>query len=244
MPVLAALLLAIQVGFAYHAFRTGKEYFWIYLIIFLPGIGCILYFLTQVLPTMGQTRTARTAKNTLIKAIDPQRELRNRKEQLEISDSLENRLQLANECIEAGLYDDAISLYQSCLEGVDADNPNTMQNLAQAYFLKNNFAMCKQTLDELIEKNPDYRSTEGHLLYAKALEGLNETDKALEEYEILSTSYPGEEARVRYGLLLIKLGQKEKANSVFKECLLRVKRAPKFYAKKEKEWVNIAKQHA
>lgn len=243
MPVLAALLLITQVAFAYHAIRHGKEYFWIYIIIFLPGIGCILYFLTQILPVLSQSHGVRSAKNTLVKAIDPRRELRNRKELLEISDNLENRIQLADECLEAELYDDAVSLYTSCLGGVDENNPNTMLKLAEAYFHKGDYSLTKETLDRLIVNNPDYRSTTGHLLYARALEALNMTEQAINEYDIVASNYPGEEARVRYALLLKKLGHNEKAIELFKECLLRAKRAPKYYAKKEREWVEIARQN-
>ena len=66
----------------------------------------------------------------------------------------------------------------------------------------------KLTLERLIESNPDFKSADGHLLYARSLENLALLDDAIKEYEILSRSYPGEEARVRYGLLLQKTGQR------------------------------------
>ena len=39
MPVLGGLIILIQIAFAIHAIRTGRETFWIYIIAFLPGIG-------------------------------------------------------------------------------------------------------------------------------------------------------------------------------------------------------------
>lgn len=243
MPIVAALLLIVQISFAYHAIKNGKEYFWIYIIIFVPLLGCILYFLTQVLPEAGQSSAARKAKRGLVKAIDPKRELRKRKELLELSNSLANRLQLADECMEVGFYDDAISLYQDCLKGIEEHNPHTMLKLAQANFALNNYQHAKEILEDLMRFNPDFRSTTGHLLYARTLENLNLDEQALHEYEILSTSYPGEEARTRYALLLKKGGKTEEAIQLFRETLTRAKHAPRYYRKREKEWIAIAQSN-
>lgn len=242
MP-LAILLIIIQIAFAIHVVRTGRDRFWIYIIMFVPAIGCLIYFLTQILPELGKNRTINRAGKTLIKAIDPQRELRKRKEELEFSDTIDNRLQLANECMEANFIEDAISLYESCLKGSNEDDPDIMLKLAQAYFLAGNSDKTKSTLEKLIQTNPDFKSVDGHLLYARSLENLGLVDDAMKEYEILARSYPGEEARVRYALLLKTTGKTEEAQKVFNEILLRVKRSPKFYRKKEKQWIQIAQQN-
>ncbi len=63
-----------------------------------------------------------------------------------------------------------------------------------------------ETLDDLIRLNPDFRSPEGHLLYARALETEGNADKALEEYKVLAQSYPGAEAAARYAQLLKRAG--------------------------------------
>ena len=243
MPVITVLILVIQIAFAIHVVRTGRDTIWIYIILFVPALGCIVYFVTQVLPELGQSGTARKAGNSLIKAIDPQRELRRRKEELEISDTLNNRLQLADECMDAKLIEDAISLYTSCLKGLHDNDPNIMQKLAYANFIHGNSAVTKEILEKLITLNPDYKSTDGHLLYARALENLDLLDNAAKEYEVLSRSFPGEEARVRYGLLLQKMGRSEQAKALFNEILIRGKRSPKYYQKKEKEWIQIAREH-
>ncbi len=88
MPVLGGLLFVIQIMSAVHVVRTGRDRYWIYLILFIPGLGCLLYFITQVLPDVGQSPTVRRAGSSLVKAIDPERELRRRKDELELSDSV------------------------------------------------------------------------------------------------------------------------------------------------------------
>ena len=242
MPLLGIVLVALQIFFAVHAIRNGKDPIWIWIIILAPGIGCAIYFITQFGPQAANSRTARQAKNTLIRAVDPRRELRNRMELLEISNTVENRVGLADECVEAGLYAEAISLYNDALVGVHADDPGIMEKRAVAQFKHDEPEKTLQTLDVLIEKNPQYKSSDAHLLYARALQALDKIDEALEEYEVLRNSYPGEEARVRYAQLLQQRGDEKQADELFKETLLRIKRAPKHYAKKEREWLKIAER--
>lgn len=242
MPVIG-LALIIQIICAIHVVKTGKEVFWIYIVLFIPGIGAAIYFFTQILPDLGQSRTVHTAKNSLLKAIDPQRELRKKKAQLELANTLDNKLKLAVECYEANMLDDAIELFQSCLTGLGEGDADTMVKLSQAYFAKEEYQLTINLLDEVMTNNPNYNSTEGHLLYARCLEKLEKTKQALTEYAVVSENYPGEEGRVRYALLLIKAEKHDKAREVLKQSINRSRLAPKFYQKKEKHWIKIAQSN-
>ena len=244
MTALGVLLLMIQIGFAIHVIRTGRETYWLFIIILIPALGCLVYFLTQVAPELGSSRTARNARRSVIKTIDPQRELRRTQDQLSISDTIENRVNYAEQCIESGRYTEARALLASCLNGAHEHDPGIMLLLASAQFHEQDYAEAKGTLDRLIAHNPGFRSHEGHLLYARSLEELGQLDQALEEYSALATSYPGEQGRVRYALLLKKLGKPDEAQAVFRESLTRAKQAPAYYRKKEREWLDIARQHA
>lgn len=90
--------------------------------------------------------------------------------------------------------------------------------------------------------HPGFRSHDRHLLYARSLEALGSIPQALEEYQALAPSFPGEEARWRYAQLLKQNGQNGQARQVLEEILLRTKRAPKYYRRKEQEWVKRAEQ--
>ena len=50
MPILALLLIACQVFCGLHVVRSGQERYWLYLIIALPGLGCLIYALGIMLP--------------------------------------------------------------------------------------------------------------------------------------------------------------------------------------------------
>lgn len=243
MPAVGVLLLLIQIAFAVHVVRTGREIYWIFIIIFLPAVGCLVYFITQVMPELGQNRRLRKAGSGLAKTLDPQRELRRRKEELALVDTTANRVKLAEECLAAGLAADAIELLEPCLRGGNENDPNLLLTLAQAQFSAAQYPAARQTMEQLIAANPSFRSHDGHLLYARTLEALDLIDAALREYAVLATAFPGEEARVRYGMLLQRIGRKEQAQEMFTESLNRAKRAPGYYRKKEQQWLKLAKQN-
>ena len=68
MPFFGILLLGAQVLCAVHAGKTGRPYFWIMLILALPGAGMIAYFVAEILPEMLSGRHARTAASGVVRA--------------------------------------------------------------------------------------------------------------------------------------------------------------------------------
>ena len=70
MPI-ALLTIALQVIAIVHLFRTGRSMIWLFVIIFLPVVGCLAYFIIEVLPSYGQNPAARKAWSRARRAIDP-----------------------------------------------------------------------------------------------------------------------------------------------------------------------------
>ena len=117
-------------------------------------------------------------------------------------------------------------------------------NTARAQFDKGDPAGARKTLDDLIRANPDFKSPEGHLLYARALESEGNTQKAIEEYRVLASSYPGAEAAVRYAQLLKSQGRADEAQRVARDLLEQAKIAPAHYRRAQKSWLDAAQRIA
>lgn len=239
MTLLAILSFIIQLGLGFHCLKTGRTNPWLSIILFVPVVGSVLYFFTQMLPELRQDPRAQSAMKTVSDAIDPQRQLRDKLDALAVNDSTANRLELADECMRGGLYAEAEELYQQSLDGQDQQDPHIQLKLAQALFAQELYARVRVTLDNLIQHNPDFRSVDGHLLYARTLEALHDAAVA-EEYEALLLSFPGEEARVRYGLYLQNQGDFERSATLFAQTVAKVKRSPKHYKKAQQQWMEIA----
>lgn len=241
MPVLFIVTGLFQLALAIHVAKTGRPLYWILLIVMLPWIGGIAYLVAEVLPGLRNDPTARRALRNIGSRINPEKNRRRIEAELQLADTLDNRRRLAEECMQLGDFASAEFLYQRCLTGVYASDPHFMLGMATAQAELGRFAECKQTLESLIAANPAFRSADGHLLYARALEQLGETEKALEEYAALETGYPGEEARSRYVVLLMGAGRTEEAKRVFQSMLDRDKTAPAYYRKKERAWLDQAR---
>ena len=117
MPLLALLLIACQIICGLHVVRSGQERNWLYLIIALPGLGCLIYFLGIMLPDLLGSRSGRRAVNRLHDRLDPQRHLRALRDALELSDTRETRVQLADELLRLDQPAEAADHYRAALRG-------------------------------------------------------------------------------------------------------------------------------
>lgn len=242
MPLLALLVLACQITCGLHVVRSGQERYWLYLIIALPGLGCLIYFLGIMLPDLLGSHSGRRALKRVHDRLDPERHLRALRDELEICDSRATRMNLAEELLRLNLAEEAESHYQAALRGTDAEAPDILLGLAKARFAQGDSAGCKQTLEQLIANNPDYRSAEGHLLYARALDALEDNAKAEEEYRALVTYYSGPEAMYRYALLLRRLGRQPEALAQLQRINSHARRSPKHYRNLHQEWLSLSQQ--
>jgi hypothetical protein len=225
-----------------HIMRNGSERYWIYIVIILPGAGPIAYFFAEILPGLLDTRTSRGLARSARTTLDRQGGVRRRLAALEMADTTENRRLLAEEYVAIGRYDEAIPLYEATLVGFHADDPTLLLGYARACYGHKDPQKALDALDHLKSANPDFESNDGHLLYAKCLEGVGRLDEALDEFRELSAYATGEEARCRLGMLLQQRGELDAARQVFAEILTRAKRATRHYRRTEREWIEIAKR--
>ena len=244
MSLLFIVSLLIQAGFIIHVIKTGRNQLWIWVLI-IPGLamaGILAYIVVEILPELMGSRTARRTARGLRKAMDPGADLRRYEGEARVAGNVASRQRYAEELVRHGRYDEAIGQYREALTGLYEHDPNLMLGLAQAQFAKLDAAASRATLDELIRLNPDFRSPVGHLLYARALEGEGNVQKALEEYRVLATSYPGAEAAVRYAQLLQAQGERAEAQKVARELLERARISPGHYRRAQRDWLEAAQR--
>jgi hypothetical protein len=234
--------MLIAIGLAIHAYRTGRMSPWLWIILFLPGIGSLLYVILELGPELLSGRTAIRVKRDLVATVDPGRDYRTLAREVQIAPTVHNRLRLAEECLRLGRVQEAATLYEDSATGLHAADPAVLGGLARARFGTGDLAGARAALDALRAENPDWRPADVQLLYARILEGQGQTLEALAALRALATTYPGEEARCRYAELLTRTGDAQAARAEYREIVRRVDLQGKAYRRQQSAWYDAAKR--
>jgi hypothetical protein len=219
--------IAITVALVVHCIKTGRNTIWIWVLVLLSGAGAIAYFIVEILPDLTGSRTSKRAVRSVGRVLDPGKDLRQAEAQARLRQ---------------GRSREAIDVYRQSLKGLFEHDPTLLQGLAAAQFAADLPAEARATLDALIANNPDYKSPDGHLLYARALAAEGNKAKALEEFKVLAAYYAGAEAKLRYAQLLRTEGQRDEAKRVLTELTEHASHAPRHYRKAQAEWLSAAER--
>lgn len=236
------LSLVIQALLIVHCIKTGRNQIWIWVLALLSYAGIIAYVAAELVPDLLRSRATQRTVRGVKKTLDPEADLRRLAQQAQASGGIDARARYAEELLKLGRGAEAAEQFQQCLRGLYEHDANLMLALARAQFAAGKPADARATLDALIKHNPDYRSADGHLLYARALEAEGLLPRALDEYKVLSGYYPGAEAAVRYAQLLRGQGQRDEARAVLKGLLDQSAVAPAHYRRTQEEWLKQAER--
>ena len=233
-------VVVIQILLAIHAIKTGR-YFWIWLIVFIPLIGCVVYFIMEVLPTLRSTRSLQSPTN-LLDMVMPGREFQRLKDNLELSDTIANRRALAEYYQRHGEFEEAIPLLEGCLRGPFKDDARMHLELAEGHYLAGHYDKARELLAKLKSIDEKFEWVKRDYFLARIFEEEGNRTGALGLYESILPQFSGEEVRVRVGLLLEDYGDTQRARDIFSDVVRRLRRAASHYRREQREWVALAKQ--
>ena len=219
----------------YHAISRRSEPYWFFLILFLPAIGGIAYFLLEVLPDL---RRGRLSIDTSMFQSSNARIL-SRERALEEMDTLDNRMNLAREYKNAGRLEDAKKLLES-VSNIHQTDPYVRYELADLYFRENDLTTTRDILTGVLESCPEELRYRAKLLQARTLEGLGELEPAERYYREATMYFTGEEARARLAQFLIAQNRKDEAKKSLEDILRNYKRSASVYQRQQREWFDLA----
>jgi len=242
MPLIV-LSVIFQVLFVLHVLKTGRNTYWIALLIMLPLVGSICYFIIEILPGLRSGNAGNKLNTGASTPLNPNKNIKNATRNYSIVGTVDNARKLAEQHIEKSQYTEAEQLCRQWLSGLYEYDPTLLNLLATSQFRLNKFADCKKTLDTLIRKNPDYRNPDTHLLYARSLVEMNEIKAAIDEYTAISDNNPSPEAVFYFGDLLQREGKSAAAHELYRKTLADAELAPPFFQKQHQHWLNKIRTH-
>jgi len=240
MP-LFIISIVFQVLLVVHIVKTGRNTTWIWIVVMLPFAGSIAYAIVELLPGILSSKTGRKASRSLVRAVNPNRDLKQAVNHYSVTDTVENSMRLAAELLEKKQFAEAKQLYEKCLKGVHEYDPFVMFGLAKAEFALQNYSATRDVLDRLIEHNPQFKNPDAHLLYARAQEALGETEKALHEYQALHQYFPGPEPTYHYAMLSKQQGDSALAKELLEDIVRKEKISGSHYKSLHREWLKKTK---
>ncbi|MGH1365610.1 MAG: tetratricopeptide repeat protein [Calditrichia bacterium] len=237
---LFVLPIILQVLCIVHVVRNGRGNFWILIIIFLPLAGSIAYIIIEIaIPYFSNPRVKQYSKS-ILKSKNPEKELKRLLEEYQHSNTLDNKIALAEGYVACGDYEKAISLYDESLSGIYKDDPDIKYKLAAAYYESKDYDAAKVILEKLV--NSENKNSVVWLSYIHTLEKLGEQERALEEFKKYIKSFSNLEALCRYGYFLQRAEKHELAKEQFSRVLNEVKHLPKFNLREQKAWLKVAQK--
>ena len=228
-------IVIFQIICIVHAVRTNNAS-WIWIILFFPLIGCVVYLATEA---RGVGRGGRKLATQLADVVQPSRKLEALRAQLEHAPTVDNRLALAEECVRHKRYDEALQLYDTT--GPHKNDPEVLKRRAAVQLEMGKPADAKATLEHLFELHARERSPAMRLLFARVIETEGDAEATLVAYEAASPGALGDEVRCRYAGALEKAGRRADAFAIDARIVKEAAHTDSRYRRENREWIQIAK---
>ena len=241
MELVSILVWIMQLGLIIHVIKTGRSFYWIMFLIFLPLLGGLAYFVVEVLPQLTGSIAGQRAVRGVRQALNPGAGLRQSEAAWTQSPNVDNGRRYAEALLESGDTGKAEAIINQALSGLFATEPTLLLLKARLQFEQDRADEAVQTLELLQEQNPDFRSADGHLLYARSLEAVGKTADAVREYSAVSGYFPGVEARYRLALCLQAAGNSSASRGELESIMNDAKLAPPHFRKSQKTWLDAVK---
>ncbi len=101
MPNISILIWLIQLGLIVHVLKTGRNRYWILMLLFMPLIGGIAYFVIEILPEFSGSITGQRAVRNVKNTLNPGADLRHHEAAWEQSPNVDNSRRYAEALLDS-----------------------------------------------------------------------------------------------------------------------------------------------
>jgi hypothetical protein len=236
---LIGLSLVFSVLLCVHVVRTGREMYWLWIILAFQPLGGVVYAIINVLPDVFGGSTARRISKTARETLDPTREYREARIACDDAPTVRNQSRLARAAAELGKHDEAEQLYFQAAQGIHAEDPALLLGRANALLELDRAAEALEVLDKL-GKDEAGRTPTAALALGRAYEGLGRIAEADTAYQWASQRLPGFEGIARYTAFMARHGRRPEAEEALAEIDKRLTKLNATFRKEARHWRDLA----
>ena len=238
---LIGLSLIVSIALAVHVVRSGRELFWLWIILIFQPIGGLVYFLAILLPELMRGSGARRLEQTARAALDPTREYREAQRACEDTPTVRNQSRLAQAAAALGRHDEAERLYAEAAQGIHAEDPALLLGRANALL---ELGRPQEALDVIAlipgGETVDPLAPAAVLALARAHEGLGHIAEADAAYAEAAQRMAGFEAFGRYAAFMARNGRKDEARAAVADMDKRLTKLSAQFRREGKHWRDLA----
>lgn len=199
------LLIAFQAFCIFHIYKSRNEYYWYFIVFFVPIIGSVVYFFLQVV----NKRNINNAGEKITTILNPNKKINDLEKKAHFSDTFQNKANLADAYMESRNFIGAIKYYQKALNSNFESNPHTVNKLVKCFFeLKEHQEVVKYASKLNLDKS--FKDT--ICIYAISLEKCGQIEKAGVEFKKTDIRYSNYPERLELARFLVRHDKKEEAN--------------------------------
>lgn len=230
------ITLGLQAICVIHCIRTGRQTNWIWLIVFLPVLGSLIYLFTEMI----NGQAIQKVQSGMGGVFNSSGRIKKLENNLRFSDTFNNKVALADACMAAGQTQRATDLYESSLVGNFTENEYVLGQLVMAYFQLKRYDDLIATAKKIL-KLPQFARSHAHIRYAIALDYTGHPEEAEAEFKTMKGRFANFEARYQYGCFLARQGRTDEARQVFTEMLGEVTHLSAREKRNNRNWFALAK---
>ena len=226
MPIVI-LSLGLQLLCIIHCIRNRNNNAWILGIIIGSLIGCLAYFIVEILPDLSRNRQVRAVQGQLVGRIDPERNIRAATQTLDLADTVANRLAMGDALCQRARHSEALDHYHVAESKSAFDDPAVLMRLADVNLELGQIDAALAALDRIPEGGTQSDRNKRHILRARLLEQRGDDRGALRLFEEILDRSTGDEVRCRTAAVRLRMGDKIGAASILREIEHRRRHTPK-----------------
>ena len=225
--------LLLQAVAIVHFIRRRPDTFWLYVIIFLGGLGAFVYIAVEMVPDLGLLRhmyaaLGRRKRIKLLEALVLENPASGNYEELGDLFLDEQKFARAKEC-----YDKAIGPRTTHLD------PVYRRGIAEIHL--GNFAAAVTDLETVTAREPKYDSHRAMALLAHAYANAGQTAKAQDLFPHVTELSTLSETCLNYATFLASQNRNAEAREWAQRILARKATMPRYLQRRERPWFRKAK---
>lgn len=211
------IVILFQVYCFYHIYKNKDKAYWYIVIILFPMIGGFIYFITKALGPvgLGSMSEVQEAKPNLGNIDELE-------QQVDLSDTVSNKIRLADAYVANENYKRAIEIYESCFNQFTEDDEELNEKLLAAYYFNQDYVNTI-AFGKKLEQYKFFDNSKEKTYYAWSYFELNDDEMAEKIFLEMNIENTNFYHRKEYAKFLMEVDRHDEGKIILEDIVNEIK---------------------